>query len=192
MVAWYLITTSSQLTTLPLLRLISSDTDDFDIRKEFSECLERNSLIISEGEEIRRESTNRSEYVSLIAENHIRLGKCYLYMFWSLTFRMDRISSLSRENSMISSDHDGHFFRIFLSLWEVMEVPRMEYIECTETHHMVKYLFWSWRSGYFSIDFGSMMLSKWKWHKFDYRQIGKRSGSWIQKVNNFEKSFDKM
>lgn len=57
----------------------------------------------------------------------------------SLSLRMDRIASLSREDSMISSDDDRHFSRMFRCLREIILMSRMEYIKCTETHHMVKY-----------------------------------------------------
>ena len=98
---------------LPLLCLMSPNPHDLDIRKELSEFFYGNSLIITEGEEIRTELTNRSEDILLITEDHVRLWKCRLHLLESFTLRMDRIMSLSGEDSMISSNHDGHLGCIF-------------------------------------------------------------------------------
>lgn len=98
---------------LPFLCLISPNTNDFKSREDLFEFLDRNSLIIAEGEEIRTELTNRSEDILLITEDHVRLRECGSHLFKSFTFRMDRIVSLASEYAMISGDHDRHLGCIF-------------------------------------------------------------------------------
>ena len=92
---------------------MSPNPHDLDIRKELSEFFYGNSLIITEGEEIRTELTNRSEDILLITEDHVRLRECGSHLFKSFTFRMDRIVSLASEYAMISGDHDRHLGCIF-------------------------------------------------------------------------------
>ncbi len=181
---------AAEQATLPPLRLISSNTSDFYSREEFSEFLYRNSLIIAEGEDIRGELSNRCEDIYLTSEDDICLWEWFLNISEPLSLRMNGVSSLAREYSMISSDHDGHSMGIFLSFSEIIFVSRMEYIECTETHHMVKLLFWECHIRNYALIFGFKMRHIGEWHIIYQRQIMKKMRLWIQKVNNFRKSFD--
>lgn len=150
----------------------------------------RNSLIIAKCEDIWMKRANRREHIYFISEDHIHIWKGFLHIRETHILIIDGTSSFSRENSCITSDDNRHFPREFLRFRKVKNVPRMENIKCTESHHMVKCLFsmsFKWIS---SSVFRIRIMRIRKWHK------GKRSQIWdtralrTQKVCNFQNSFD--
>lgn len=127
-----------------------------------------------------------------ITEDDMCIREFFGDTFESSTFIVYWDFSLSTDNSMISCNDDCHFACELSRCREVILMPRMENIKCTETHHMVKYLFSERIIRWYIITRGSQMRRVGEWHKFYQRQIWKESRLWIQKVNNFQKSFDKM
>lgn len=126
----------------------------------------------------------------IIAEDYSGFWKCFLYVVLSRELIIDRGSSLTTLDSMITCDHDGHMIAEFLCLGEIVGVSRMIEIKCTECHHMVNF-----GSGYGSIRYITSCFRIWimiyvECHNTKISQIKKETASRIQKVHNFKKTFD--
>lgn len=162
------------------------------MREEFSDFFLGNSLIIAECEEIRMMCAKWGEYILFISEDDTRIVEFSCDILESSVFIMYWSSSLSTDDSMISGNHDRHLTCELSRCREVILMSRMKNIKCTKTHHMVKSLFSERIIEWYIIRNGSQMQRIGKWHKFYQRQIGEKRRLWIQKVNNLQKSFDKM
>ena len=136
---------------------MSPDSHYGDIWEELSDLVLWNPLIIAKSEEIGMQCSDRSKDIALISEDHLCRRECRLDRLESRRLIMHRIASLSREHSMISSDHDRHIVCELLRLRQVELMPRMENIKCTETHHMVKLLICMRSLGIYTLDIGSLM-----------------------------------
>lgn len=77
----------------------------------------------------------------LITEDDICIREFLSDCSQASIFIMNWYLSFSTDNSVISCDDDSHIACELSRCREVILVSRMENIKCTETHHMVKYLF---------------------------------------------------
>ena len=121
-------------TTLPLFCLISSYSYDLYSRKEISDLIFWDSLIVSEGEDMRSVFMNRSKYIWLMSEYHRRFWKVILDRGLACEFIVNRVSSLSREYTMISSDDDDELISEWCCFWEVVMMSWMKEVESPECH----------------------------------------------------------
>lgn len=129
----------SEDTTLVLVWLMSFYPHNLNSREEFAKLLFWNSLIIAEGEEIRRSFANRGKYIARVSEDDFCTREVLLHYLHTRSLIVDRVSSFSRKYSMISCNHDRHISREFRRFSEIILMSRMENIERPEAHDMAIY-----------------------------------------------------
>lgn len=98
----------------------------------------RNPLIIAKGQHIRHIVPKWEEDIFSISKDYRRITECMCDILLAELFIILGCTSLEFCHARIPSDDDCHFFSDFLGLCEIENMPRMENIKCTETHHMVK------------------------------------------------------
>ena len=87
---------------------------------------------------------------------------------------------------MISCDHYSHRISEFLGFREIELMSRMENIESTKTHHMMKVIFMCIFDAIFRIREAEIGER----HNTKRSQIEKKCCLCTQKVHNFKKTFD--